>query len=133
MGAGISACEQGWQWQHALSSLRDIWQAKLEPDVISFGTGINACEKGGQWRHAGSLLRELRDVAKLEPNVISYRAGITARKKDGWWQQTVSMLSDMWDSSLELDCDMVNVATSTSERGGALAAPGFFQKWRFDG
>ncbi|CAK0859317.1 unnamed protein product [Prorocentrum cordatum] len=33
--AGISACEKGEQWQRALVLLREMWEAKLEPDAIS--------------------------------------------------------------------------------------------------
>ena len=42
--AGISACEKGEQWQRALSLLSEMWEAKLEPDVISFD-GCSACQK----------------------------------------------------------------------------------------
>ena len=33
--AGISACEKGMQWQRAVALLGDMWEAKLESDVIS--------------------------------------------------------------------------------------------------
>ena len=32
--AGISACEKGEQWQPALALLSEMWEAKLEPNVI---------------------------------------------------------------------------------------------------
>ena len=47
-----------------------MWEAKLEPDVISYSAGISACEKGEQWQRALALLGEMRQ-ARLEPNVIS--------------------------------------------------------------
>ena len=33
--AGISACEKGEQWQRAVALLSEMWEAMLEPDVIS--------------------------------------------------------------------------------------------------
>ncbi|CAK0809444.1 unnamed protein product [Prorocentrum cordatum] len=57
-----------------------MWEAKLEPDVISYSAGISACEKGEQWQRALALLSEMWE-AKLEPNVISYSAGISACAK----------------------------------------------------
>ena len=67
--AGISACEKGEQWQRALALLSEMWEAKLEPDVISYSAGISACEKGEQWQRALALLSEMWE-AKLEPDVI---------------------------------------------------------------
>ena len=59
------------------SLFSEMWEAKLEPSVISYSAGISACEKGEQWQRALSLLDEMRE-AKLEPEVISYNAGISA-------------------------------------------------------
>ncbi|CAK0851162.1 unnamed protein product [Prorocentrum cordatum] len=33
--ATISACRKGGQWQHALSVLSEMWEAKLEPDLAT--------------------------------------------------------------------------------------------------
>ncbi|CAK0877493.1 unnamed protein product [Prorocentrum cordatum] len=66
--AGISACEKGEQWQPALALLSEMWEAKLEPDVISYSAGISACGKSEQWHRALALLSEMRE-AQLEPNV----------------------------------------------------------------
>ncbi|CAK0834544.1 unnamed protein product, partial [Prorocentrum cordatum] len=114
--AGISACEKGEQWQRALALLSEMWEAKLEPDVISYSAGISACEKGEQWQRALALLSEmwegeqwqpalalLREIweAKLEPNVIfSYSAGISACEKGEQWQRALALLSEMWEAKL---------------------------------
>ncbi|CAK0818312.1 unnamed protein product, partial [Prorocentrum cordatum] len=83
----------GEQWQRALALLSEMWEAKLEPNVIcttilgearariSYNAGISACEKGEQWQRALALLSEMWE-AKLEPNVISYSAGIS-RVREG--------------------------------------------------
>ena len=33
--AGISACYQGEQWQRCLALLRQMWEGRVEPDVIT--------------------------------------------------------------------------------------------------
>ncbi|CAK0809447.1 unnamed protein product [Prorocentrum cordatum] len=70
-----------------------MWEAKLEPDVISYtlepnvisySAGISACAKCEQWQWALALLSEMWE-AKLEPDVISYNAGISACAKCEQW------------------------------------------------
>ena len=78
--AGISACEKGEQWQRALALLSEVWEAKLEPDVISYNAGISACEKGEQWQRALALLSEMWE-AKLEPDVVLPTLQATLRAK----------------------------------------------------
>ncbi|CAK0891727.1 unnamed protein product [Prorocentrum cordatum] len=90
--AGISACEKGEQWQRALALLSEMWEAKLEPNVISYSAGISACEKGEQWQAALALLSEMCE-AKLEPSVISYSAGLSACEKG---EQRASSGSGPW-------------------------------------
>ncbi|CAK0910328.1 unnamed protein product [Prorocentrum cordatum] len=77
--AGISACENGEQWQRALALLGEMWEAKLELDVISYSTGISACEKGQQWQPALALLSEMRE-AKLEPDSATTLGPARARR-----------------------------------------------------
>ena len=52
-----------------MALLSEMWEVKLEPNVVSYSAGISACEKGEQWQRALALLSEMRE-AKLEPNVI---------------------------------------------------------------
>ena len=84
--AGISACEKGEQWQRALALLSEMWEAKLEPDVISYGAFISACDKGKQWRLALSLLSEMWEL-KFEPNVIClcHKTRDSACKRGSKW------------------------------------------------
>ncbi|CAK0824926.1 unnamed protein product [Prorocentrum cordatum] len=71
--AGISAYEKCEQWQRALALLREMREAKLEPDIFSYSAGIGACEKGEQWERAVILLSEIMWEAKLQPNVHMQR------------------------------------------------------------
>ncbi|CAK0839814.1 unnamed protein product [Prorocentrum cordatum] len=66
---GVSACEKVGQWQPALARLSELWEAKLDPEVISLSAGISACEKDGQWQLALALLCEMWE-AKLVSDFI---------------------------------------------------------------
>ena len=48
--AGISACEKGEQWLRALSLLSEMWEAKLEPNVIYTTLPAAARAKGANGR-----------------------------------------------------------------------------------
>ncbi|CAK0901116.1 unnamed protein product [Prorocentrum cordatum] len=85
---------EGRAWQRALALLREIEEAKLEHDAISYGAGISACGTGGQWQRALALLSEMRE-AKLEPVVTSYNAGISACEVNGQWTQALDVLESM--------------------------------------
>ncbi|CAK0858315.1 unnamed protein product [Prorocentrum cordatum] len=80
--AGISACENGEQWQLALALLSEMRAAKLEPNDISYSAGISACEKGEQWQWALALLSEMSEV-KVEPTVISHLLCCDQRVREG--------------------------------------------------
>ena len=54
--AGISACEKGEQWQRALALLSEMWEAKLEPNVICPARSPGAPQDGPSAR-----LREPQD------------------------------------------------------------------------
>eukprot|EP00959_Pyramimonas_sp_CCMP1952_P257539 5380935-Pyramimonas_sp.AAC.1 len=47
-----------------------MWEARLEPNVVSYNAVISACEKSWRWQRVLALLIEMRE-AKLEPDVIS--------------------------------------------------------------
>ncbi|CAK0874049.1 unnamed protein product [Prorocentrum cordatum] len=92
-----------------------MWEAKLEPNVISYSAGISACEKGEQWQQALALLSDMWE-AKLEPNVISYNAGISACEKGEQWHRALALLSEMREAKLEPD-----VISSATALGSARA------------
>ena len=79
-------CDKGEQWQQALALLGEMWEAKLEPDVVSYNAGIGACETGGRWQRAAALISEKWET-KLEPEVISYSSRSGACEKCQQWQQ----------------------------------------------
>ncbi|CAK0869065.1 unnamed protein product, partial [Prorocentrum cordatum] len=66
--AAISACQKGkqWQWQRALSLLRDIRQMKPHPDLLIYGIVASMCEHGGQRSLVQSLTREMCGVIAAE-------------------------------------------------------------------
>ena len=57
-----------------------MWEAKLEPNVISCNAGMSACDKCGQWRQALSVLSDLWE-SNLELDEISYNLGMTAYER----------------------------------------------------
>eukprot|EP00959_Pyramimonas_sp_CCMP1952_P382527 8015741-Pyramimonas_sp.AAC.1 len=69
-------------------AIAGMWEAKLEPAVISCSAGSRR-EKDGHWQQALSLPSKMRQAAS-GPNVISYSSGIRVCVKDCQWQQTLS-------------------------------------------
>ena len=103
-----------------MALLSEIWEVKLEPDVISYSAVISACEKGEQWQRALSLLSEMRGV-KLAPNVISYSAGISACEKGEQWQRALALLSEMWE--VKLKPDVIYILMPGEPRARRLQTP----------
>ncbi|CAK0800612.1 unnamed protein product [Prorocentrum cordatum] len=54
--AGISACETSEQWQRALALLSEMWEVKLEPNVITTTLGSARARRvrsgNGFWRYS---------------------------------------------------------------------------------
>ena len=80
--AGISACDKGGKWKHALLLLEDLRKKDATPDVTSYSAGISACGKGGKLKGALSLLED-RCKAGITPNSINFNAAISACAKGG--------------------------------------------------
>ncbi|CAK0885507.1 unnamed protein product, partial [Prorocentrum cordatum] len=87
---------KGEQWQRALALLSEMWEAKLDPNVVSYSAGISACEKGEQWQRALALLSEMWEV-KLEPDSATslrpalLRCRCSARCGNAMWRRTTSV------------------------------------------
>ena len=43
----VSVCEQGEQWETALSLLGMRHEESITPNAITFNAAVSACEKGG--------------------------------------------------------------------------------------
>ena len=114
--AGISACENGEQWQRAAALLSEMWDTRLELNVISYNAGISTCEKGEQWQRALALLSEMGE-AVLKADVITYSAGISACKKGEQWLRALLLLSEMWEADLKPNVISYNAGISACENG----------------
>ncbi|CAK0834666.1 unnamed protein product [Prorocentrum cordatum] len=114
--ACVMACASGDQWQQALSSLGDLRDAGLVPDLFCYNIQSNACSKGGQWQRALALLRELCE-ASLEPDLVSFNIGIGACEKSGEWQQALSLLCSLCDFKVEPDSVSYSLGVSSCEEG----------------
>ena len=90
--AAMSACEQGEQWQQALSLLRERSVVKLESDIMSYTT----------WQPAMSPLSEMW-VVKLKPSIMSHSPTTSACEKRRRLQPALPLLSEMWVVTLEPD------------------------------
>ena len=64
--------------------LREMFDRRLESDVVSYSASISASEKGSQRAQALALLREMFD-RRLEAAVVSYNASISAGGKGSQW------------------------------------------------
>ena len=76
----ITTCSNHRDWNAALSLLREMFDRKLESDVVSYNASISASEKGSQWSQALALLREMFD-RRIESDVVSFSASISASEK----------------------------------------------------
>ncbi|CAK0904407.1 unnamed protein product [Prorocentrum cordatum] len=92
-----------------------MWEAKLEPDVISYNAGISACEKGKQWQPALALLSEMWE-AKLEPDVISYNAAICTSERCSQWRHAFLLLRVMRERHVETNDISYNLCITAYER-----------------
>ena len=70
-----------------------MWEAKLEPDAVSYTAGISACETSGQRQRSRLLFSEMRE--KVELGVICDVAGINACENNEQWQQGLSAERDV--------------------------------------
>ncbi|CAK0897889.1 unnamed protein product [Prorocentrum cordatum] len=106
--AAISACEKTEQWQRALALLSEMWEAKLEPDVISFNAGISACEKAragrassgsGLWRCSARCGRRSWSPTSSS---LHYHSGICACDNSGRAVQLLFLLNELVGHDVEL-------------------------------
>jgi len=79
----------------------EVWEARLEPEVISFNAGITACEKGEQWQQALSLIGVMQE-AELEPDIMSYNAGVSVCHEIGYFKGL------LWLFELRSECRLLN-------------------------
>ena len=94
----LSSFAESKLWKQALTLLKDMPKAEVQPNVISFNAAISVCEKAGRWQEAVTLL-EAMPQAKVQPNVISYSAAISACSKGGQWQEALMLFEAMPKSS----------------------------------
>ncbi|CAK9074200.1 unnamed protein product [Durusdinium trenchii] len=86
------------KWNWALHLLREVNEARLCPDNISWSSIVNACSHGSHWQVATSCLATMRRV-KGQPNVVVYSALIKAYERASQWERAVRILSLMLDGS----------------------------------
>ena len=72
----------GSQWAGPLVVLREMREAGVMSNVISFNAAISACEKGSHWEEAQALLREMQDTG-LKHNMIRFYAVTSPCHRDG--------------------------------------------------
>ncbi|CAK0802824.1 unnamed protein product [Prorocentrum cordatum] len=80
-----------------------MWEAKLEPNVISHNAGISACAKGKQWQRAPALLSKIQE-AKLRPNPIgcSDETSVCCESESGeQWHRASVQLNEIRATTLE--------------------------------
>ena len=58
----------------------EMFDRRLESNVVSYSASISVSEKGSQWAQALALLREMFD-RRLESGVVSSSASISASEK----------------------------------------------------
>ena len=64
-------------WQQALQHLRDLQQAALKADAVSYNPAITACARASEYQQALDLLRKMRNGG-IMPSLITYSAVIDA-------------------------------------------------------
>ena len=57
----IMTCSNERDWNAAHRLLREMFDRRLEADVVSYSASISGSEKGSQWAQALALLHEMFD------------------------------------------------------------------------
>ena len=105
------------EWQQALGLFSAMFEAQINPDVVSYSAVISACQKRGEWQQAISLFRAMPQ-ARITPDVISYNAVISTCEKGGAWQQALALFLAMPKAQINPDVISYNAVISACEKRG---------------
>ena len=83
-------------WECAVSLIRKMREAGIQPSAQAYSSAISACEAAGQWQRALGVLQTMMDDS-LEgdvdsfPNLYCFNAAIGACAKGGAWVEAVEV------------------------------------------
>jgi pentatricopeptide repeat domain-containing protein 1 len=75
--------------------LKDMEQAGVSPNVITYSSAITACDRAGEWQQALQLQKHMTDVAAVQPNAITYSAVMSALARKGRYSEAIELLNNI--------------------------------------
>ena len=92
--AGISSCEKGGHWRHAIALFELMCHAQVPLDVITFNSIISSCDKGKQTQHALAIYETMPNF-KVVPDLITFNALISSCGRTSSWDTALAIFESM--------------------------------------
>lgn len=106
------------RWQEALSVMRDMQTAGLDPDLGAFNHVIRACIDSSQVEQAFSLFEEMK-ARRVAPNATTYHH-LLKGCRDGMWEKALNLLAAMEESGLNISAKHLNSVIAACGSSGEL-------------
>ena len=106
--AGISSCEKGGHWRHAIALFELMCHAQVPVDVITFNSIISSCDKGKQTQHALAIYETMPSF-KVVPDLITFNALISSCGRTSFWDSALAIFESMVVNSMLIAPSVISI------------------------